>query len=106
VHRRFVALFGDAGVDLDGVYYCLHAPAEGCGCRKPEPGLVLQAARELSIDVGRSYLVGDKPSDLASGRAAGCSVVLFGAPKTGQAVAEEDPEVLMTSWAEADRIFV
>jgi D-glycero-D-manno-heptose 1,7-bisphosphate phosphatase len=100
VHRRFVELLGAAGVDLDGAYYCLHAPDDGCSCRKPEPGLVLQAARELSLDVGRSYLVGDKPSDLASGRAAGCRVVQFGVLEPTSA------ETVMTSWAEAERFFV
>ena len=57
------------------VYHCPHnppiAPALSCACRKPEPGMILSAARDLSLDVRRSILVGDKPSDIMAGHAAG-----------------------------------
>jgi D-glycero-D-manno-heptose 1,7-bisphosphate phosphatase len=70
--------FLEAGAPLAAVYHCPHHPEASieslrvaCDCRKPAPGLILQAARELGIDLGRSFLVGDKLSDIEAGRAAG-----------------------------------
>jgi histidinol-phosphate phosphatase family protein len=84
VHQRFVRVFADAGVMFDGVYYCPHAPDAGCRCRKPAPGLLLDAAGELGLDLARSIMIGDKPSDLEAGRAAGCAwVVRFGPDADG-----------------------
>jgi len=76
------------GAHLDGIYYCLHHPEATnprylkiCDCRKPKPGLILQAARELSVDPKYSYLVGDNLSDIRAGKAAGCQTILLGKPK-------------------------
>ena len=80
VHDRFVAVFAAEGVTFDGVYYCPHGPDEGCRCRKPAPGMLLDAARDLDLDLARSYVIGDKPSDLEAGIAAGCRPgILFSA---------------------------
>lgn len=72
------ALFARDGVQFAGVYHCPHHPqgsvpayARDCTCRKPAPGMLLQAAAELGLDLQCSVLVGDKPSDTAAGRAAG-----------------------------------
>jgi histidinol-phosphate phosphatase family protein len=78
VHAEVLRRFAAAGVSFDGAYYCYHAPDDGCGCRKPAPGLLLRAAAELGLDPGRSFMVGDKPIDLAAGAAAGCRGILFG----------------------------
>jgi D-glycero-D-manno-heptose 1,7-bisphosphate phosphatase len=67
----------EAGVRIDGAYYCPHSPDDGCDCRKPAPGLLLRAAEELHIDLASSIMVGDKDSDLEAGRRAGCSAVRF-----------------------------
>ena len=63
---------------VEGVYHCPHHPkgsvaqwAVDCDCRKPAPGLILQAAAELGLDLSNSILVGDKPSDIEAARAAG-----------------------------------
>lgn len=53
------------------VYICPHGPDDGCDCRKPRPGLILQAARELSLDLKRSWMIGDAWTDLQAGTAAG-----------------------------------
>jgi D-glycero-D-manno-heptose 1,7-bisphosphate phosphatase len=58
-------------VDVEGIFFCPHTPWAGCGCRKPEPGLVRQAARELDLDLSKSYLVGDRESDVEAGERAG-----------------------------------
>ena len=79
VDARFVELFAAAsGVTLT-CWYCLHGPADGCECRKPKPGLLLQAARHFCHAIGpESVTVGDKLTDLDAGRAAGCGLtVLF-----------------------------
>jgi histidinol-phosphate phosphatase family protein len=72
VHDRVIEVFARAGVGFAGSYYCPHAPEASCPCRKPAPGLLIDAARELGLDLATSVMVGDKPSDIAAGRAAGC----------------------------------
>ncbi|HAE79928.1 D-glycero-beta-D-manno-heptose 1,7-bisphosphate 7-phosphatase [Morganella morganii] len=84
----------DRGVDLDGIYYCPHHP-EGtveefrqvCNCRKPAPGMLLDAQKHLKIDMGNSYMVGDKLDDMLAGRAAevGTTVLV----RTGKPVTED-----------------
>jgi len=69
---------------LDGIYYCPHHPLKGkgklrrrCACRKPKPGLLFQAARDLDIDLRRSYLIGDSITDIEAGLRAGCLTFLL-----------------------------
>lgn len=71
------------GVELAGIYYCPHHPqgkiaelAIVCECRKPRPGLLLQAAAALDIDLARSWFIGDILDDVEAGRRAGCSTIL------------------------------
>jgi D-glycero-D-manno-heptose 1,7-bisphosphate phosphatase len=85
VHDRCITLFARAGISFAGSYYCPHAPDAGCACRKPAPGLLLDAARDLSLDLASSILIGDKPSDIAAGRAAGCAHILRLGPDTDDA---------------------
>jgi D-glycero-D-manno-heptose 1,7-bisphosphate phosphatase len=61
---------------LDALYACLHDGPDGCGCRKPKPGMLLMAAEEHGLDLSRSFMVGDRAGDVGAGRAAGC-VTLF-----------------------------
>ena len=77
VDHRFRAILAEYGFALDGVYYCPHAPDAECDCRKPKPGLLLRAAAELRIDLKRSYIVGDKLSDVEAGAAVGCRSILL-----------------------------
>ncbi|MDH4222395.1 MAG: HAD family hydrolase [candidate division Zixibacteria bacterium] len=72
-------------VTLDAVYYCLHHPQgsdkrfkKNCSCRKPKPGLILRASKELKIDPETSYLVGDSLTDIQAGKKAGCTTFLLG----------------------------
>ena len=55
----------------DAVYFCPHKPDEGCPCRKPKPGMITRAAQELSIDLRKSYMIGDDPRDMEAAKAAG-----------------------------------
>jgi D-glycero-D-manno-heptose 1,7-bisphosphate phosphatase len=61
---------------VDATYFCPHAPDASCACRKPEPGMLQQAAEEHSIDLTRSWFVGDKNSDIECGRRAGTRTIL------------------------------
>ncbi len=71
INRRLVSRIEEAGGRVDGVYLCPHAPVDKCDCRKPKPGLILQAARELDIDLSHSIMIGDAQTDLLAARAAG-----------------------------------
>lgn len=72
INARMHAALAAAGVRMDGVYTCPHHPDDGCDCRKPAPGLVLRAARELKFDPARSCIIGDVYGDAMAGIAAGC----------------------------------
>jgi D-glycero-D-manno-heptose 1,7-bisphosphate phosphatase len=83
VNERLVAQLAEAGARLDGVYVCPHHPTEGeppyrarCECRKPRPGLLRRAAKDLGLDLARSAMIGDKPSDLVPAREVGAAGVL------------------------------
>jgi D-glycero-D-manno-heptose 1,7-bisphosphate phosphatase len=73
----------EEGARLDGVYVCTHHPTEGaepyrtdCDCRKPKPGMLHRAARELGLDLAASAMIGDKASDLDCGRVVGAQTIL------------------------------
>ncbi len=70
---RLLALILEAGGRIDGVYACPALPRSGAPCRKPAPGMLLAAARDLAIDLRRSWIVGDSATDLEAGRRAGCA---------------------------------
>ncbi|MFQ5828000.1 MAG: D-glycero-alpha-D-manno-heptose-1,7-bisphosphate 7-phosphatase [Candidatus Methylomirabilia bacterium] len=83
VHAELVAWLKSEGAFLDGIYVCTHHPTEGqppyrrrCDCRKPEPGLLLRAARELGLDLSASFLVGDKSADVEAAGRAGVTPIL------------------------------
>ena len=71
INQRLVKRITKSGGRIDGVFMCPHAPQAHCNCRKPEPGLLLRAAEKLSIDLRKSYFIGDALSDLLAGQAAG-----------------------------------
>ncbi len=84
VEARLAALLAEYDVHLDGFYYCPHHPdgvvsqyAVACACRKPAPGLLMQAAAERGIELGRSWMVGDILHDVEAGRRAGCRTILL-----------------------------
>ncbi len=77
VHARVALLLADAGVAVAGAFYCPHGPDDGCRCRKPAAGLLLDAAAAHDLDLAASIVVGDKPSDVAAGAAAGCRAGLL-----------------------------
>lgn len=76
IHDRLRCEVGKCGGYLTGIYACIHAPDAGCDCRKPKPGLLLQAARDHDLDLSASFAVGDSPRDIGAGHSAGCRTVL------------------------------
>jgi len=89
VNARLEELLGP----FDAVLVCEHGPDEGCPCRKPQPGLVLEAARRLGVDPSRCVLVGDIGSDVAAARAAGARPVLVPTTVTRPEEVDDAPEV-------------
>jgi D-glycero-D-manno-heptose 1,7-bisphosphate phosphatase len=66
-----------AALPLDGCFVCYHDDGDACTCRKPRPGLLLQAAAEHGIDLRASFLIGDRWRDIDAGYAAGCRTILI-----------------------------
>ena len=84
-HEQMNRMLEGQGVRVAGVYYCPHyrqgsVPEYSfdCDCRKPQPGMLLRAAREHGIDLKGSWMVGDRPADIGAGRAAGCRTIRVG----------------------------
>jgi D-glycero-D-manno-heptose 1,7-bisphosphate phosphatase len=78
IHHRMLAAIREAGGHVTAVYACLHAPGEGCACRKPKPLLFHRASSDLGIALPDSIMVGDSATDVQAARAAGCRPVLIG----------------------------
>ena len=82
VHMKIQSLLASHQAHLDAFYYCPHHPEgqgiyrQECNCRKPEPGMLLTAAQDMGIDLGRSYLIGDTRKDMQAGLKAGAKAVL------------------------------
>ncbi len=88
VNRRLIDMLAERGAKVDGIYYCPHHPEYGdriaCTCRKPDIGMLIRAQEEFDIDLSRSFVVGDKWSDVQCGTNAGAltSLVLTGYGKS------------------------
>ncbi|UCE03523.1 MAG: HAD-IIIA family hydrolase [Candidatus Latescibacterota bacterium] len=83
IHAEMCEQLRRDAAGIDAIYSCPHHPSAAvgryrveCGCRKPQPGALYRASRDLGIDLSRSFLVGDKISDLEAGSAAGCTTIL------------------------------
>lgn len=108
VHERVLELLREEGVHLDASRLCLHHP-EGvvpelsgpCECRKPAPGMLLDAAEELGLDLASSWMLGDTDSDVVAGHAAGCRTVLIEHPGSAhKRVAETSPDLVASNLAD------
>ena len=86
-------------VDVAAVYVCFHDDADGCRCRKPAPGLLLDAAHDLGLDLSRSFMVGDRWRDVEAGHRAGCRTVYIDRRYSERS--PQDADVVTTSLAEA-----
>ena len=95
IHNKMETILGKDGAYLDGIYFCPHHPDKGfkgevkelkinCNCRKPNPGLLLQAASDFNINLEQSWMIGDGKNDIQAGKNAGCKTVLIGDDEFGQ----------------------
>jgi D-glycero-D-manno-heptose 1,7-bisphosphate phosphatase len=84
IHQRFAEMVALAGAHLEGIYFCPHGPDDGCDCRKPNTGLLEQAASELGFDLSSVIVVGDKESDIELGRRVFAPTILIAAAATGR----------------------
>lgn len=95
IHQKMETLLGKDGAYIDDLYYCPHHPHKGyegeiealkidCDCRKPKPGMFLQAAKDHHIDLSNSWMIGDSENDILAGKAAGCKTAFIGNEDYGQ----------------------
>ncbi|MDL5033810.1 HAD-IIIA family hydrolase [Pelomonas sp. APW6] len=100
------------GVDLDAMLSCPHLPdargAPACACRKPAPGLLLQAAALLALDLRRSWMIGDTLDDVEAGHRAGCRALLFdsGGETLWRAGPLREPQQRVTHWSTAGALIL
>ena len=95
VHEKMQQLLSAYDVMIDAFYYCMHHPdfTGECLCRKPGTGLFMQAAEKFNIDISRSYMIGDRLSDIQSGENAGCKKTFLLHSGYGQKTINEHPEI-------------
>lgn len=95
IHHKMETLLGKEGAFVNRIYYCPHHPDKGfegevpelkidCDCRKPKPGMLLQAAEDFNIDLSSSWMIGDDERDVGAGKNAGCHTALIGHQDFGQ----------------------
>lgn len=100
IHQKMETLLGKDGAYIDDLYYCPHHPHKGyegeiealkidCDCRKPKPGMLLQAAKDHHIDLSNSWMIGDSENDILAGKAAGCKTAYIGKEDYGQDITSE-----------------
>jgi len=73
IHAMMKKKIASAGGQIKDIFFCPHLPADGCNCRKPQPGLILQAQQKYGIDLTTAFLVGDSAKDIECARKAGCN---------------------------------
>ncbi len=88
VNNWMLAQFNTQGVNVLDVFFCPHGPEDGCACRKPKPGMLLDAKEKHDIDMSRSWMVGDKEADVTAANAAGINNTIL--VKSGHDIDEEN----------------
>jgi D-glycero-D-manno-heptose 1,7-bisphosphate phosphatase len=103
MHQRLAA-----ALRVLDIFVCTHDSSAGCACRKPKPGMLEVAAAKWNIDLRRSFMVGDRASDVDAGRAAGCRTILIERPYSGASTPDarvgslgEAVDAILTRWASA-----
>ena len=100
IHTMMKDAIGSGGGEIMDIFFCPHIPNDGCQCRKPAPGLLLQAQRKYNVDLTRSIMVGDSVKDIECARNAGCGKAVL--VKTGKD--DEAEHILKTKQIIADYI--
>ena len=92
IHQKMFEEFQHDGIELEGISYCPHRPEEKCICRKPSPTMIKNLARKCKIDLKKSYVIGDKISDVLTGKNATCKTILLLSENEGVNLDEDDEE--------------
>ncbi len=111
IHNKMETLLGLKGAYIDGIYFCPHHPHKGyqgeipelkfdCDCRKPKPGMLLNAAQDFNIDLKSSWMIGDGQNDIKAGMAAGCKTAFISSEEKSSIVGELHANVVVSSLAE------
>jgi D-glycero-D-manno-heptose 1,7-bisphosphate phosphatase len=106
VSRESVDMINDEIKELlpiDDLKICFHTEKDHCNCRKPRPGMILEAAKEWDIDLSLSYMIGDRHSDIQAGKEAGCKTILIG---SGDMSSDVSPDFQLDSLLEASKIIL
>ncbi|OGL39561.1 MAG: hypothetical protein A3C43_10820 [Candidatus Schekmanbacteria bacterium RIFCSPHIGHO2_02_FULL_38_11] len=111
VSRYFVKKVKDCGGNIEAIYYCVHNVGENCDCRKPKPGLLLKASKELGIDLNKTYIVGDYISDIEAGVTAGSKTILVRTGRGKETISKRDewtvePDYIVSDLSEAVEIII
>jgi len=75
IHDKMIKIMENNGAHIDDIFYCPHYD-DNCSCRKPNPGMILEAAKKYNIDLSKSWVIGDSERDIEAGRRAGCKTIL------------------------------
>lgn len=113
IHNKMETLLGKEGAYIDAIYYCPHHPHKGyegerpelkvdCECRKPKPGMLLEAARNFNIDLSKSWMVGDGENDIRAGQNAGCKTALIGNESFNQTVTVSSLKAFVKQYLDKD----
>ena len=94
LHQRMCQALVSAGAKIDAIYYCPHENRPACRCRKPQPGLLLDAARAYNIDLAASWMIGDSKADMEAGRSAGCKTALMAGSDESS---KPEPDMILVS---------
>jgi D-glycero-D-manno-heptose 1,7-bisphosphate phosphatase len=100
IHSKMKEVIAGNGGDVAGIYCCPHETSAGCTCRKPKPGMLLQAAKEHELRLSECWMVGDTVTDIAAGKSAGCKTALLTQSDEYQEWAEK-PDICAESLARA-----
>lgn len=99
IEERIQRELAGRGCKVEAFRYCVHDESDGCECRKPKPGMIFALARQLRLDLRRSWVIGDSESDIRAGEAARCGTALIGAPSGAIS-----PDIIATSLLEASEL--
>jgi D-glycero-D-manno-heptose 1,7-bisphosphate phosphatase len=105
VQRRMDELLAAHGVRLDGTFHCPHRPEDGCDCRKPKPGMILDAMAAFGVEPKQSFMVGDKAVDVEAGKNAGVRTVLV-RTGYGKEFSGEKPDFIAKDLPDAVETFI
>ena len=82
LHKKMLQYFSEHTITIDAVYYCPHGPKDKCECRKPNIGMLVQAAKEQNLYLSKSWFIGDSDTDVTAGRMANVKTIFIGQKET------------------------